>query len=120
MGFRGIPMPGGTPCSIVHTVKERQRLVYEPTTIGVDIFTGRSGWGAYQSPSDGSVLGIISAYKWDETAYVDTLSEKAQVFGLRERRALKAGETTSLEGYLVISDNVETVELLSDLPEAIE
>jgi GNAT superfamily N-acetyltransferase len=120
LGFRGIPMPGGDLCSKVHTVKEQQRLVYEPTTIGVDIFAGRSGWGAYESPSDGTVLGIISAYKWDETVYVDTLSEKAQIFGLRERRALKAGESTSLEGYLVISDSVDTIEKLSDLPERIE
>ncbi|MGY5864232.1 MAG: GNAT family N-acetyltransferase [Candidatus Thorarchaeota archaeon] len=120
LGFRGIPMPGGNVCSKVHTVKEQQRLVYEPHTTGHDIFAGRSSWGAYESPSDGTVLGIISAYKWDEILYVDTLSEKAQIFGVRERRALKAGESTSLTGYLVISDNVDTVELLSDLPEVDE
>ncbi|MFW9808367.1 MAG: GNAT family N-acetyltransferase [Candidatus Thorarchaeota archaeon] len=120
LGFRGIPMPGGNPCSRVHTVKERKRLVYEPTTIGVDLFAGRSSWGAYESPNDSTVLGIISAYKWDETVYIDTLSEKAQIFGLRERRALKVDESTSLAGYLVISDSVDTVEILSDLPEVIE
>jgi hypothetical protein len=120
LGFRGIPMLGGDICSRVHTVKENQRIVYEPTTIGVDIFAGRSSWGAYESPTKGTILGIISAYKWDETVYVDTLSEKAQIFGIRERRALKAGESTSLSGYLVISDNVDAVEMLSDLPEVIE
>jgi hypothetical protein len=120
MGFRGFPMPGGDLCSKVHTEKEHVRLTYEPTTTGVDIYTGRSGWGAYESPSDGTVLGIISAYKWDELVYVDTLSEKAQCFGLRERRELKPGETTNLDGYLVITDNVETVVRLSDLPESIE
>ncbi|MFW9768242.1 MAG: hypothetical protein ACFFEM_05425, partial [Candidatus Thorarchaeota archaeon] len=120
LGFKGIPKPGGDMCSRVHTVKERQRLIYEPTTIGVDLFAGRSSWGAYESPSDGTVLGILSAYKWDEVVYVDTLSEKAQTFGLRERRALKPGETTRLEGYLVITDNVETVKMLSDLPEVFE
>lgn len=120
LGFRGIPMPGGDSCSRVHTVKERQSVVYEPHTSDATIFAGRSSWGAFESPTDGTVLGIISAYKWDEMVYVNTLSETAQIFGVNERRALKSGESTSLTGYLVISDEVETVELLSNLPDVIE
>ena len=120
LGFRGIPMPGGDVCSIVHTEKERQRVIYEPHTKGVDMISGRSGWGAYESPTDGTVLGIISAYKWDDQMYVDTLSEKAQIFGVRERRALKRDESSSITGYLVITKDVDTVELLKDLPEVIE
>lgn len=120
LGFRGIPMPGGDVCSKVHTEKEGQRVVYEPHTHGVDIFAGRSNWGAYESPSDGTVLGIIAAYKWDEQMYVDTLSEKAQIFGVRERRALKRDESTNITSYLVITKDVGTVELLKDLPEVIE
>ena len=120
LGFKGIPMPGGDACSKVHTEKDGHRIVYEPHTEGVDVYAGRSSWGAYESPTDGTVLGIISAYKWDEMVYVDTLSEKAQIFGIRERRALKSDESTCLTSYLVITDNVDTVELLKDLPEVIE
>jgi hypothetical protein len=117
LGFKGIPMPGGDACSTVHTEKEGKRVIYEPHTSGVDIYAGRSSWGAYESPSDGTVLGLISAYKWDEIIYVDTLSEKAQIFGSRERRVLKPKESTSLTSYLVITKDVDTVELLKDLPE---
>jgi GNAT superfamily N-acetyltransferase len=120
LGFRGIPIPGGDGLSKVHTEKDGQRLVYEPHTEGVDLLAGRSSWGAYESPSDGTILGIISAYKWDNMVYVDTLSEKAQIFGVRERRALKPYERTGITSYLVITDDVDTVELLKDLPEVIE
>ncbi|MFW9789497.1 MAG: hypothetical protein ACFFE1_17660, partial [Candidatus Thorarchaeota archaeon] len=120
LGFRGIPMPGGDGCSFVYTEKEGHRLIYEPHTSGVDMFVGRSGWGALKSPSDGTVLGIISAYKSDEMMYIDTLSEKAQIFGVRERRALKPGESTDIVSYLVISKDVDTVEMLKALPERIE
>ena len=120
LGFRGIPMPGGDVCSKTHTERAGQRLVYEPNTQGVDIFAGRTEWGAYESPSDGTVLGIIATYKWDEILYVDTLSEKAQIFGVRERRALKRDESTSITSYLAITKDVDTVALLKDLPEVLE
>ena len=120
LGFRGIPMPGGDLCSKVYTEKEGQRVAYEPHTQGADIFAGRSNWGVYESPSDGTVLGIIAAYKWDDILYVETLSEKAQIFGVRERRALRRDESTSITSYLVITQDVDTVELLKDLPEVIE
>ena len=113
-------MPGGDVCSKTHTERAGQRLVYEPNTQGVDIFAGRTEWGAYESPSDGTVLGIIAAYKWDEILYVDTLSEKAQIFGVRERRALKRDESTSITSYLAITKDVDTVALLKDLPEVLE
>ena len=113
-------MPGGDLCSKVYTEKEGQRVAYEPHAQGADIFTGRSNWGAYESPSDGTVLGIIAAYKWDDILYVETLSEKAQIFGVRERRALRRDESTSITSYLVITQDVDTVELLKDLPEVIE
>lgn len=119
-GYRGIPTPGGTALNRVHTIKDNRRLIYEPNTQGVDLWTGRDSWGAYESPSDGTVLGIISAYKWDQLVYVDTLGEKAQNFGVRERRALKSGESTSMNSYLVITDDVDTVEALKDLPEVLE
>jgi len=120
LGYRGIPTPGGTAVNRVHTERGGRRLVYEPTAQSVDIYAGRDAWGAYESPADGTVLGIISAYKWDELVYVDTLGEKAQFFGVRERRALNAGESTSLNSYLVITDDVDTVEALKDLPEVVE
>ena len=120
VGYRGIPTPGGTALNKVHTTRENQRIVYEPTFQGVDLYAGRECWGAYESPSDGTVLGIISGYKWDGLLYCDTLGEKAQMFGVHERRALKAGESTSINSYLVISEDVDTIELLKDMPEVIE
>jgi GNAT superfamily N-acetyltransferase len=120
VGYRGIPNPGGSALNKVHTTRDGKRMVYEPNIQGVDIYAGREGWGAYESPSDGTVLGIISAYKWDEIVYTDTLGEKAQLFGVRERRALKPDETTSIMSYLVIADDVDTVDLLKDLPEVLE
>jgi GNAT superfamily N-acetyltransferase len=120
VGYRGIPTPGGDVLNKVHTTRDNKRIVYEPNTQGVDLFAGREGWGAYESPSNGTVLGIISAYKWDEILFTDTLGEKAQIFGLRERRALKPGETTSMTSYIVITQDVDTVELLKNLPEVIE
>lgn len=120
VGYKGIPTPGGNALNIVHTTRDNRRIVYEPHANQAEVFAGREGWGAYENPSDGTVLGIISAYKWDEILYTDTLGEKAQIFGVRERRALKAGEKTSINSYLVITEDVDTVEQLKDLPEVIE
>jgi ribosomal protein S18 acetylase RimI-like enzyme len=120
VGYRGIPTPGGEGLNTIHTTRDSKRIVHEPTLQESELFAGIEGWGAYESTSNGTVLGIITAYKWDNLLYLDTLGEKAQNFGIRERRALKPGESTSMNSYIVIAQNVDTVELLKDLPEVIE
>lgn len=120
VGYRGIPTPGGGVLNTIHTTRDNKRIVHEPTSQESELFAGREGWGAYENATDGTVLGIISAYKWDNLLYLDTLGEKAQHFGLRERRALKPGESTSMTSYIMITHDVDTVEQLKDLPEVIE
>ncbi len=115
-GFRGVSRFDADIQNKIHTIRDRTHLEYETHTNSVDMWAGRECWGAVENPKTGEFLGVISTFKWDEILYLDSSGDKGQMLGIRDRRPLKPGDNTKIGGFLLITDNVDTVEKLQDLP----
>jgi GNAT superfamily N-acetyltransferase len=120
LGFRGVPRFEEEVQNRIHTIRDRSPLIYETHSNSVDIWAGREGWGAFENPKTGDILGVISSFKWDEVLYLDSMGDKGQMFGIRDRRPVKPGDHTKIGGFILLTDNIDSVGKLQDLPDVEE
>ena len=115
-GLQGIVRLNGHPQSVIYTVVNSRRLVYEPTVNRAEIVpTAEEGWAAFREPDSGLVLGIMSDCKTDEIISIENVNENAQWLRLVGLRELGPGQTASVGCYFVMTTDVDDVVLMKNL-----
>ncbi len=121
LGFNCFPTPGGDAQSKIHSVRQGQKIVYEPTGNNADIWVQpEAGWGAYEGLTSGRILGIVSTIKARESLALDTLGEKAHRLIFRAQPMIRSGASAESVLYLFDAQSIKQVELLKNLPEKID
>jgi hypothetical protein len=115
-GLQGIVRLNGHPQSVIYTVVNSRRLVYEPTVNRAEIVpTAEEGWAAFREPDNGPVLGIVSDCKTDEIISIENVNKNAQWLRLVGLRELGPGQTASVGCYFVMTTDVDDVVLMKNL-----
>ncbi|TFG13580.1 GNAT family N-acetyltransferase [Candidatus Thorarchaeota archaeon] len=113
-GFRGALKQNGMPLSNVLTTFNGKEQLIEPTGQHLSVqSSAQEGWICI--PNSPQPIGLISTAKHRETLSFATLSDKAQMFDLSDERELYPGESTSLQGYIVLSSSCDEVKTLKNL-----
>jgi ribosomal protein S18 acetylase RimI-like enzyme len=114
LGFRGALSQDGCELGNFWTTFNGKKQLIEPTGEYLSVrSSAEEGWVCILAAPQ--KLGIISTAKQRETLSFTTLSDKAQMFELSDERELMPGESTNLQGYVVLANSCDEVETLKNL-----
>ncbi|MBD3404711.1 MAG: GNAT family N-acetyltransferase [Candidatus Lokiarchaeota archaeon] len=120
MGFKASPKLDQSHLSNIHTILLGTHLTHEPVSMRTSFKSdAEESWAAFENSITGQVLGVISTEKQRSNLFVETISDEAQLFRFLDLKKVRPGEEKTFICYLLITDSVEKVQLLKNLPDIV-
>jgi RimJ/RimL family protein N-acetyltransferase len=114
--LRGVPRPDGAIQNRIHTIFNEQQICYEPREVEADLpCSPKHGWIAFENPSTGKLVGMISDERTRESIAAFNMGKNADMFFLHCIRSLKPSKTSKICCFIVLPDSLNDMTLLNKL-----